>query len=59
MLKAGRPKVEIKKEKIVSVRMKTDDYARVKRYAESANKTVTQVMQEAVMKLIDEKRLVP
>ena len=45
---------EIKKEKVVSVRMKPEDYAKVKRYAESSNKTVTQVMQEGVTKLIDE-----
>ena len=44
MSKAGRPKAEIKKEKVVSVRMKPEDYAKVKRYAESSNKTVTQVM---------------
>lgn len=54
MSKAGRPKAEIKKEKIVSIRMKPEDYARVKRYAESSNKTVTQVMQEGVTKLIEE-----
>lgn len=53
MSKAGRPRAEIKKEKIVSVRMKPEDYAKVKRYAESQDKTVTQVMQEGVLKLID------
>lgn len=53
MSKAGRPKAEIKKEKIVSVRMKSEDYAKVKRYAESSNKTVTQVMQEGVTELIN------
>jgi len=54
MSKAGRPKAEIKKEKVVSVRMKPEDFAKVKRYAESSNKTVTQVMQEGVTKLIGE-----
>lgn len=54
MSKAGRPKAEIKKEKVVSVRMKPEDYAKVKRYAESSSKTITQVMQEGVTKLIDE-----
>lgn len=54
MAKAGRPKAETKKEKVVSVRMKPEDYAKVKRYAESSNKTVTQVMQEGVEKLIGE-----
>lgn len=54
MSKLGRPKAEIKKERVVSVRMKPEDYAKVKRYAESSKKTVTQVMQEGVTKLIDE-----
>jgi len=56
MSKVGRPKAEIKKEKVVSIRMMPEDYAKVKRYAESSNKTVTQVMQEGVTKLIEEGR---
>ena len=47
--------VDVKKEKVVSIRMKPEDYAKVKRYAESSNKTITQVMQEGVAKLLDEK----
>lgn len=54
MSKAGRPRAEIRKEKVVSIRMKQEDYVRVKRYADSLNKTVTQVMQEGVAKLMDE-----
>lgn len=52
MAKAGRPKAEVTKEKIISIRMKPEDYSVVKQYAESSNKTITQVMQEGVMKLI-------
>lgn len=59
MSKAGRPKAEIKKEKVVSIRMKPGEYAKVKRYAEFSKKTVTQVMQEAVAKLIDEDKVSP
>lgn len=55
MSKAGRPKADVKKEKVVSIRMKPEDYAKVKRYAESSNKTITQVMQEGVANLLDEK----
>ena len=55
MSKARRPKADVKKEKVVSIRMKPEDYAQVKRYAESSNKTITQVMQEGVAKLLDEK----
>lgn len=54
MSKAGRPKAEIKKEKIVSIRMSPEDYTKVKKYAKSQDKTVTQVMQEGVLKLIGE-----
>lgn len=56
MSNVGRPKADIKKEKVVSIRMKPEDYAKVKRYAESSNKTITQVMQEGVIKLIDENK---
>ena len=31
MSKAGRPKADVKKEKVVSIRMKPEDYAKVKR----------------------------
>ena len=54
MSKAGRPKAEIRKEKVVSIRMKPEEYVKVKRYADSSNKTVTQVMQEGIAKLIEE-----
>jgi predicted DNA-binding protein len=56
MSKAGRPKANVKKEKIVSIRMKPEDYERVKQYAAASNKTITQVMQEGVAKLMDEKQ---
>ena len=52
MAKAGRPKAEVTKEKVISVRVKPQDYSEIKQYAESSNKTITQVMQEGVMKLI-------
>lgn len=35
MSKAGRPKAEVRKEKVVSVRMRPEDFAKVKRYADS------------------------
>ncbi len=54
MSKVGRPKADIKKEKVVSIRMKPEDYAKVKRYAESSHKTITEVMQEGITKLIDD-----
>ena len=54
-VKGRTSKGRCKKEKVVSIRMKPEDYAKVKRYAESSNKTITQVMQEGVTKLLDEK----
>lgn len=55
-VKGGTSKRQMsKKKKVVSIRMKPEDYAKVKRYAESSNKTITQVMQEGVAKLLDEK----
>ncbi len=55
MSKVGRPRADVKKEKVVSIRMTPEDYARVQRYAESSNKTITQVMQEGVTQLLDGK----
>lgn len=52
MAKAGRPKADVTKEKIVSIRMKPEDYARLKIYAETSKKTITQVIQEGVMNII-------
>lgn len=52
MSKVGRPKAEIKKEKIVSVRMVPDDYEKVKDYARLSHKTVTQIVQEGVKKVL-------
>ena len=54
MPKAGRPKAENKKEKVVSIRMATEDYAKVKQYADTHKKTVTQAMQEGADKLLDQ-----
>ncbi len=56
MSKAGRPKAKEKKKKVVSVRMKPEDYAKVKQYAQSSNKTITQVMQEGITRLIDDEK---
>ena len=52
MAKAGRPKAEVKKDKIISFRMRQEDYAEVKKYAEASQKSITEVIHEGVMKLI-------
>lgn len=53
MAKAGRPKQEITKGQIVTFRLTEEDYRRLKAYAVSRNRTVTQVLQESVSDLIE------
>ncbi len=53
MAKAGRPKLDIKKEQNICFRLTKDEYDRLKAYACAQNKTVTKVMHECVVKLID------
>ena len=53
MAKAGRPKQEIKKEQIVTFRLTVDDYRRLKAYAISQGRTITQVLQKSVSDLIE------
>lgn len=48
MAKAGRPKADVTKQKVVSVRMEPEDYDRLKEYADSSDMTVTQVVQKGV-----------
>lgn len=53
MPRTGRPKADVTKEKVVCVRMKPEDYKRLKEYAESSEKTVTQVVQEGVNTVLE------
>ncbi len=53
MAKMGRPVKDVIKGKVVSVRMLPEEYEAVKAYADKANKTVSEVMMEGVMKLIN------
>ena len=48
MSKAGRPKADVKKEKVVSVRMMPEEYTRLKQYAKEADMTITQVILKLV-----------
>lgn len=54
MAKAGRPKQDIIRDKIISIRMLQEDYDRIKAYADSTNRTVTEVMMEGANKLMEE-----
>lgn len=56
MAKAGRPKADITKEKIVSVRMKPEDYDKLKKYADSSEMTVTEVVQKGVSIILDREK---
>lgn len=53
MAKTGRPKADVTKDKIVCVRLSVEEYERLKQYAESSKKTVSQVMQENVSNLLE------
>lgn len=48
MAKAGRPKADVTKEKVISVRMKPEEYEKLKEYADSSDMTVSQVVQKGV-----------
>ena len=56
MAKAERPKADVTKEKVVSVRMKPEDYEKLKKYADSSEMTVTQVVQKGVSIILDNEK---
>lgn len=55
MKKAGRPKAEVTKEKVVSVRMKPEDYDKLKKYADSSDMTITEVMRKGASLILEKK----
>lgn len=56
MAKAGRPKADVTKEKVVSVRMKPEDYEKLKKYADSSEMTVTEVVQKGISIILDKEK---
>lgn len=56
MAKVGRPKADVTKEKVVSVRMRPEDYDKLKKYADSSEMTVTQVVQKGVSIILDNEK---
>lgn len=56
MAKAGRPKADVTKDKVVSVRMKPADYDKLKKYADSSEMTVTEVVQQGVSIIVDKEK---
>ena len=56
MARTGRPPKDVSCNKVISVRVTPDEFDRIKKYAYSLNKTVTQVMQEGVFKLIEKSK---
>lgn len=48
MAKMGRPKVDEVKEKTITMRVTPAEYQMIKRYAQSHNLTITQVLQKGV-----------
>lgn len=53
MAKAGRPKAEKKKQKVISVRVLPEQYERLKQYADSSNITVTQAVLNRIADIIE------
>lgn len=56
MAKMGRPKADITKKKVVSVRMTPEEFDRLKEYADSLDMTVTQVVQQGVNSIIEKQK---
>ena len=48
MAKTGRPKVEVIKDKTITMRVTPAEYEIIKEYAQSHNLTITQVLQKGV-----------
>lgn len=48
MSRMGRPKLEIKKEKIITMRLTQNKYEKLKDYAQSHNLTVSKAIEQGV-----------
>lgn len=57
MAKVGRPKAEVTKEKIVSIRMRPEDYDKLKEYADSSKMTITEVVQKGVSIILEKNNM--
>lgn len=53
MAKMGRPKSDNPKQKSIGIRMSEEERKKLLRYASEHDKTITEVVQEAVNKLYD------
>lgn len=56
MAKVGRPKADVTKEKVVSVRMKLEDYDKLKKFADSSKITVTEVVQKGISIILEKEK---
>ena len=52
MAKMGRPKVDILKDKYISIRVTPEEYEKIKAYTQSHNLTITEMVRIAIKKLI-------
>lgn len=53
MAKAGRPKAEITKEKVISYRTTEAEYKRLKEYSDKEGITVSEALQRGIKKLLN------
>lgn len=52
MARLGRPKMEVVKDKIITMRVTPAEHEKIKEYAQSHSLTITQVVQKGVEKII-------
>ncbi|RHF94943.1 CopG family transcriptional regulator [Roseburia sp. AM23-20] len=48
MAKMGRPKLDVIKDKIVTIRMSDEEYQRLRDYSEKHQQTITETIKEGV-----------
>lgn len=52
MAKMGRPKVDVVRDKTITMRVTPDEHKKLKEYAQAQNLTITQVLQKGVEKVM-------
>ena len=55
MAKMGRPKIENVKEKTITIRVTEEEHAFISQFAKSRGKTITQIVQQGVDMVINQK----
>ena len=56
MAKMGRPKVDKVKVKTITIRVTEEEHVAISQYAKAHNKTITQIVQQGVDLIINQRR---